>query len=264
MGHLQGVETALVTGASSGIGEALACQLAARGCDLVLVARSDDRLQALAGKLAAECGARVHVVAADLSQPGAAEQVVAETERLGLEIDLLVNNAGFGRYGRFAELPFDVQAGMLRLNANAVMELTHLYLPGMRRRGRGGVINVASNAAFQPVPTMAVYAASKAFVLHFSQALTEELAGEGVHVLALCPGATDTDLWEEMGIAQNLRRFMPPPAKIAAAGLRAFDRGRATTVPGLIYNLVAFGATHLAPRRLVTRIAYWLLGRFLA
>jgi hypothetical protein len=249
------VRTALVTGASWGIGEAFARQLAALGKDLILVARNEARLQELAGELSAAHGVRVCVIAADLCRPGAAGQVWAETERLGLEVDLLVNNAGVGKKGEFAALEHNLQAAMVRLNVNAPVELTRLYLPGMRARRRGGIINVASNAAFQPVPYMAVYAASKAFLLHFSEAVAEEVGADGVRVMALCPGATDTAFWDVAGTWQDKRHLMTSPGKVVSAGLRAFARRRAFFVPGLGYALVAFAASRLGPRWLVRRIA---------
>ena len=252
-------ETALVTGASSGIGEVFARQLAAQSKNLVLVARSGDKLCAIARELGEAHGVVTHVIVADLAQPGAATQVFAETERLGLQVDLLVNNAGFGHKGEFAVADEDRQAEMVRVNVNAVVELTRLYLPAMRYRRRGGVINVSSNAAFQPVPYMAVYSASKAFVLHFSEALAEEVAADGVRVMALCPGATDTDFWDVAGVWQGRRRLMAAPETVVASGLRAFGRSRSFYVPGLIYRIVAFAASRLAPRWLVTRVAGWLL-----
>jgi short-subunit dehydrogenase len=249
------IGTALVTGASRGIGEAFARQLAAQGKDLVLVARDEARLRGLAAELSAAHHVRVHVIAADLSLPDAAGQVFAETERLGIEVDLLVNNAGVGKRGEFAALGHDLQAAMLRLNVNTPVELARLYLPGMRARRHGGMINVASNAAFQPVPTMAVYAASKAFLLHFSEAVAEEVGADGIRVMALCPGATDTAFWDVAGVWENSRWWMTPPEKVVAQGLRAFARGRAFFVPGLGYMLAAFGARRLGPRWLVRRIA---------
>ena len=252
-------KTALVTGASRGIGEAFARQLAARGQDLVLVARSRDRLEALAGELTERHGAVVHIVIADLARPCAAESVFAETERLGLEIDLLVNNAGFSKAGAFAELPLEVQADMVRLNVNTLVELTRLYLPAMRRRRRGGVINVGSNAAFQPVPRMAVYGATKAFVLSFSEAVAAEVEGDGVRVMALCPGATDTEFWPIAGVWAERRSRMPSPDDVVAAGLRAFERGRWFYVHGLLNQVVALFAGRILPRWLVVRLAKrWL------
>lgn len=255
---MEGLKTALVTGASRGIGESFARQLAAQGMDLILVARAEDRLQELAAELSAAHGVGAHVVACDLSMPGAANQVWAETERLGLEVDLLVNNAGVGRRGPFAELDHDFQAAMVRLNVDTVVEMTRLYLPAMRARRRGGIINVASNAAFQPVPYLAVYAASKAFVLHFSEALAEEVGPDGVWVMALCPGPTDTSFWNVAGLWQDQRGWMTPPEKVVSSGLRAFRRRRAFFVPGLVWAILAFAASRLGPRWLVRRIA----GRF--
>jgi short-subunit dehydrogenase len=259
MKPLERVETALVTGASSGIGEEFARQLAARGKDLVLVARSQGKLQALAGALATRHGVAAQAIALDLSRPCVAETLFAETERRGLAVDFLVNNAGFGRVGEFAALSFDVEADMVRLNVNTVVELARFYVPGMCRRGRGGVVNVASNAAFQPVPYMAVYAASKAFVLHFSEALAEEVAGSGVGIVALCPGATATGFWANAGIWSNRLGMMTAPERVVAAALHAFDRGQVVVVPGLGYKVVALAASRLAPRRLVARIAGYLM-----
>ncbi|MGD2205892.1 MAG: SDR family oxidoreductase [Anaerolineae bacterium] len=255
MALLESVETALITGASRGIGEAFARRLAALGKDLILVARSESKLQALASELVAAHGVAAQVIVADLSRSGSAVSLFRETERRGLTVDLLVNNAGFSRVGEFAEIPCDVQADMVRLNVNALMELTRLYLPAMRRGRRGGVINVASNAAFQSVPYMSVYAASKAFVLHFSEGLAREVAADGVRVLALCPGATATEFWTIAGALEDRREMMTSPDKVVTVALRAFDRGRAFVVPGLGYKLLAFASSRLAPRWLVTAIA---------
>jgi short-subunit dehydrogenase len=251
--------TALVTGASRGIGEAFARQLAARGLDLILVARSEDRLEALAGELSERHGVTAHVVVADLARPSAAETVFAVTERLGVEVDLLVNNAGFAKAGDFSDLPLDVQADMVRLNVNTLVELARLYLPAMRRRERGGVINVSSTAAFQPVPDMAVYSATKAFVLDFSLAVAAEVAGDGVRVMALCPGATGTDFWAIAGVWAERTGRMPTADEVVAAGLRAFERGRWFFVPGFFNQVVAFFSSRVLPRRLVVRLAQrWL------
>lgn len=247
--------TALVTGASRGIGEAFARQLAARGQDLVLVARSRERVEALAGELAERHGVTTHVIVADLARPCVADRVFAETEDLGIEVDLLVNNAGFARAGAFVDLPLDAQADMVRLNVNTLVELTHLYLPAMRRRRRGGVINVSSTAGFQPVPRMAVYGATKAFVLSFSEAVAAEVEGDGVRVMALCPGATDTEFWPIAGVWAERRSRMPSPDDVVAAGLRAFQRGRWFYVHGLFNRVVTFFSRRVLPRRLVVRLA---------
>ena len=252
---LEKVETALITGASGGIGEAFACRLAALSKNLILVARREDKLNALAGELAAKHGVQTHVIAADLSQPSAAASLFAETERRGLVVDLLINNAGFAKVGDFAELPLDVQADMIRLNVNTLAELTRCYLPALCPRRRGGVINVASNAAFQPVPYMAVYAATKAFVLSFSEAVAEEVAAAGVTVLALCPGATATDFWTIAGTWEDRRDTMQTADEVVAVALRAFERRKSSVVAGFQNKLLVFAASRLGPRRLVARIA---------
>jgi short-subunit dehydrogenase len=258
MTPLEEVKTALITGASGGIGEAFARRLAAMGKNLILVARSEDKLRALAEELATRHGVETHVLVADLSRPSAAAGVLAETERRGLVVDLLINNAGFSKVGHFTDLPFDVQADMVRLNVNTLMELTRLYLPPMRHRRRGGVINVASSAAFQPVPYMSVYAATKAFVLHFSEGVAEEVRGEGVTVMALCPGATATKFWSVAGKWEDQLHTMHTPDQVVAAALRAFERRRSWVMPGFGNRLVAFLTTRLSPRSLTTRVAGWV------
>jgi hypothetical protein len=261
MDVLAGIETALITGASGGIGEAFARRLAALGKNLVVVARSKDRLEALAEELAAQHGVQTHVIGADLARSDAAASVLAETERLGLRVDLLVNNAGFGKAGDFAEIPLEVQADMVRLNINTLVELTRLYLPAMRQHRRGGVINVASNAAFQPVPYMAVYGASKAFVLSFSEALSEEVRQDGVTVMALCPGATATGFWKVAGLWEGGQGGMDTPEKVVDVALRAFDRRKLWAIPGFRYRLAAFLSSRLAPRRPTLWITGWVFRR---
>ncbi len=257
---LEEVRLALITGASEGIGEAFARQLAALGKDLVLVARREERLRALAAELASKRGVQAQVIAADLAQPGAAAALFAETERRGLAVDLLINNAGFGKGGEFTDIPFEAQAEMVRLNVNTLMELTRLYLPAMRRRRRGGVINLASTSAFQPVPYMAVYGASKAFVLSFSEAVAQEVAADGVRVMALCPGFTATGFQAVSGVGEGWRERMASPDEVVAAALRAFERGRRAAVPGFMNRFLAFG-TRLVPRRLAAQIAAYMVRR---
>jgi len=251
---LDEVKVALITGASGGIGEAFARQLAALGKELVVVARRADRLQALAAELTSRHRVQVHVIVADLAQPGAATTLFAETERRGLAVDLLINNAGFGKGGEFTAIPFEDQAEMVRLNVNTLMELTRLYLPAMRQRKRGGVINLASTAAFQPVPNMAVYGATKAFVLSFSEAVAHEVRADGVRVMALCPGFTATGFQAVSGVGEAWRDRMPGPDEVVAAALRAFEKGRRTAVPGFGNRFLAFGV-RLVPRRLAASIA---------
>lgn len=238
----QEFRTALVTGASSGIGEAFAALLAARGTDLVLVARRGDLLDRLAGTLSERHRVAVEVLPADLTDPAQLERV---EERLRREpVDLLVNNAGYGAFGAFAEIPLADQLRQIDLNVRAVVRLAHAALPGMLGRGRGGVLNVASMSGFTPSPGSATYAATKAYVTSFSESLHAEVQGRGVHVTALCPGFTRTD--ESAG--PNLiwlRR-----ADVARAGLEAVAAGRALCVPGGQYKM-ALPALRLAPRSLL-------------
>jgi short-subunit dehydrogenase len=247
---LESIKLTLITGASGGIGEAFARQLAALGKDLILVARSEDKLKALAEELSAAHGVQVHVIAADLACPNAARPIFDETERLGLEVDLLINNAGYGKGGEFTALSFEVQANMVRLNVNTLLELTRLYLPAMRQRRRGGVINLGSTASFQPVPFLAVYCATKAFVLSFSEALAQEVRADGVTVMALCPGATATGFQATAGVWEEQRDTMPGPDEVVAQALRAFEQRRGYFVHGALNKVTAIVA-RIAPRRFV-------------
>jgi short-subunit dehydrogenase len=224
-------EVALVTGASSGIGAEFAKQLSGRGYELVLVARRKDRLEALA----AELPGTAHVVECDLAAE--AQSLAEKVAALGLEVDLLVNNAGFGTHGRFAEIDAAREAEEVRVNCEALVTLTHAFLPGMLGRRRGGVITVASTAGMQPLPYETTYSASKAFARAFSDALSAELRGSGVRALCVNPGPVPTE-WQ--GVAGYAPDYLPPvPGKISAAqvareSLRAFERRRRTLIPGLV------------------------------
>ena len=245
---------ALVTGASMGIGEAFARALAARGMNVALCARSAERLAALAGEIEGEHGVRTHVVPADLAQPGAPAQAWAKARRAG-EIHLLVNNAGFGLHGRFEALDAGRQREMLALNCTAVLGLAHLALGEMRARRSGGIVNVASVVAFQPVPWMATYAATKAFVLSLSEALAEENRGSGVRVLCVSPGPTPSGFQAVAGT--RVRCGQPgylPPAAVVEAALAALDAGKAHVAPGLA-NRLSTVLGRLLPLGAVTRIA---------
>jgi hypothetical protein len=246
---------ALITGASSGIGACFARALAARGRDLVLVARSKDKLEALARDIAARHSRRMEVIEQDLSVEGAAERLAETLKERGITVDLLVNNAGFGAHGEFRKLPMDRQSQMLRLNIVTLTELTRLLLPAMVERRCGGIINVSSTASFQPVPYTSVYAATKAYVTSFSMGLAEEVGEYGVKVLALCPGGTATNFFDAGDYSQ--REFpggLQSPEEVVEVGLRAFDGGRSLAVTRFINRLMIF-ALRLAPRRLVTRQA---------
>ena len=244
---------ALVTGASSGIGAVFARELAALGADLVLVARSRDKLEALATELRERAHVSVHVEAADLAQPGAGHALAARLGEQDLRIDVLVNNAGFALFGPLHEADQQRIAQEVQLNVATLTELTYALLPGMRARDRGAIVNVASTAAFQPVPYMAVYGATKAYVLSLTEALWAETRGTGVRVTALCPGATDTAFFDTASDNASLGRRMAP-AQVVAAAFRALDRGRSTVVPGLGNRLLTV-ATRAVPRQSVARMA---------
>ncbi|MBW3570632.1 MAG: SDR family NAD(P)-dependent oxidoreductase [Gemmatimonadetes bacterium] len=245
---------ALVTGASMGIGEGFARALAGRGMNLVLCARSADRLAALARALETEHGVRAAVVAADLAQPGAPARAWEEASR-GRGIHLLVNNAGFGLHGRFEELPVDRQAAMVALNCTALLELAHLALGEMRGRGSGGIVNLGSVAAFQPVPMKAVYAATKAFVLSLSQALVEENRGSGVRILCVSPGPTPTGFQAVAGTRVRQGQVGVLRAEeVVDAALAALDAGKTHVAPGLANRLsTVFG--RMLPAAVAARIA---------
>lgn len=256
MGELAGT-TALVTGASAGIGTDLARLLAAEGCNLVLVARRRERLEVLAAELRGAAPVRVEVVTADLAQPGAAESLVQHLDREGVDIDLLVNNAGFGLSGPFLTTDMAVEREMVQLNVVTLLELTKLVGRRMAARGGGRILNVASTAAFQPGPLMAVYYASKAFVLSFSEALGEELRGTGVSVTTLCPGPTRTEFQQRADLGGtrlvNSLAGMASSQSVARAGLRGAMRRRRLVVPGLL-NTLGVVAVRLTPRRWVLAI----------
>src|SRR6184192_627813 len=222
----------LITGASSGIGEAFARKLATQGHDLLLVARSEDKLIALCNELGRSQNIRAQYVAIDLSGPDAPARLFAETLERNLEIDLLINNAGFGSMGDFAELDLELELKMIDLNVRSLVELTHRFLTSMRERKQGSIINVASTAGFQGVPFMATYAATKAFVLSFSEALWEENRPHGIRVMALCPGVTETNFFEAARMQRPPARTVQTPEEVVDTALRALKRGKSHVVSG--------------------------------
>ncbi|HWT04775.1 MAG TPA: SDR family oxidoreductase [Xanthomonadales bacterium] len=244
--------TALITGASSGIGEAFARALAARGDDVVLVARSAGRLETLAAELTASHGVRAHVLPADLADPGAVDALVASLAARELMVETLINNAGFGTHGEFASLDGARERDEVLVNVLAPVMLTHALLPAMIARKSGAIVNVGSTASFQPVPYMAVYGATKAFVLSFSEALAEEVRAHGVRVVALCPGQTDTAFFEGIDDARIGRARTTK--QVVDTALRALKRGRVVAIDGFA-NYALANSNRLAPRRLVARIA---------
>ena len=249
--------TALITGASSGIGLELASVAARDRHDLVLVSRSRERLESVGRGLAEEYGVRVSVIAKDLADPSAAAELAAELSARGIAIDVLVNNAGFGVYGFFAETPIEAEIEMIEVNVSAVTRLTKAFLGGMLERRRGGILNVASTAAFQPGPIMAVYYATKAYVLSFTEALASEVAGSGVRVTALCPGPTRTGFQSRAGFRPIPLLRAPllgnDPGEVARAGWDGLKKGRRVVVPGMTNKLLV-QAERITPRRVVTAV----------
>jgi short-subunit dehydrogenase len=243
-------ETALVTGASSGIGEQFARQLAARGNDLVLVARRADRLE----KLAAELPTQAHVVACDLTTD--VDSLAPRVAELGIDVDLLVNNAGFGTSGRFLEHDPKRDIEEIRVNCEAVVVLTHAFCGPMVKRGHGGVINVASTAGMQPLPYESVYAATKAFVISFTDALWMELRGSGVRVMAVNPGPVPTE-WQQVAGYEEHRTGVVPGAisaeQVVSESLRAYDRGKRSVIPGRTIRWF-LRATKPSPRAVQLRV----------
>lgn len=253
--NLRGM-TALVTGASSGIGEAMAHQLAERGADVILTARRRDRLDALASILRDAHGVRVDVIPLDLGTPGAAGELFSRTEGEGRRVDVLINNAGFGAHDRFADLAWDTTASQLQLNVVSLTELTHRFVRAMLGRDRGFVLNVASVGAYMPVPSYATYAAGKAYVRNFTEALSFELRGTGVHACCLNPGGTATEFMSVAGhdLPRLARMTLMSPARCARIGLRALFAGRRNVVAGWS-NVFATLLLRLLPRFALARLA---------
>ncbi|WP_424216825.1 SDR family NAD(P)-dependent oxidoreductase (plasmid) [Streptomyces sp. BI20] len=253
--------TALITGASAGLGVEFARQWAARGADLVLVARRADRLEELAAELAAAHGVRAHVVTADLSLPGAAADLRTELDKRGLAVQTLINNAGFGAHGPFASSDADRVGEMIRLNVTAVAELSRAFLPDLLADGRGALVNVASAAGYQPTPAMAVYGASKAFVLHFTEALAHENRHADLRVLAVSPGPVGTEFFDVVGTRKAAVGRMATAEQVVATARRALEGRR--TPPSVVVGWatrLSVLASAAAPRRLALAVAGRALG----
>jgi short-subunit dehydrogenase len=249
--------TALVTGASSGIGEQFARQLADRGVNLVLVARNRQRLEDLAADLRQRHNdLTASVYPADLAETTGASQLAATLEANGVMVDLLINNAGTGLYANFIEQDLGAITNEIQLDCLSLVELTRQFLPGMVTRHRGGIINVASTSAFQPIPTMAVYAASKAFVLSFTEAVWAETKASGVRVMALCPGPTETRFFDNASSTKKfLTRGRQSPGHVAGFALQKFTtRRNPTVIPGAANHILASGY-RITPRPLMTRVS---------
>lgn len=246
--------TALVTGASSGIGAEFARQLAAKKTDLILVARSEDKLKKIATELQQHYQINAEVIAQDLTAPAAGKTLFDLVKQKGLTVDLLVNNAGFGDYGEFSDSDLSKQLAMIQLNVTALTELTGLFLPIMKSRGRGSIINIASMGAFQPLPYMSVYAATKAFVLSFTEALWAENKNSGVRILAVCPGATESNFFERADFPdsfkenQNKSISMSSPQDVVKEALKALKKQNSTIVTGGIGNKIVVNLPRFVPR----------------
>jgi short-subunit dehydrogenase len=256
------MSTALVTGASAGIGRAFAVALAARGDDLVLVARDKARLEELAEALGAAHGVDVEVLSADLLTDGGITAVASRLTDVDRPVDLLVNNAGFGTYGRFAELDIAHEVEEVELNVVALLRLTHAALGAMEARRAGAVLNVASLAAYQPNPISATYGATKAFVHSFTHAVREEARGTGVTVMLVCPGYTHTEFHDRAGLGESeMPEFVWQSADtVAATALRDLDRGRSVSIPGVL-NQTAAALSSAAPASITRRVAGMVIKR---
>ncbi|MGR6130265.1 SDR family NAD(P)-dependent oxidoreductase [Paenibacillus sp. SER-28] len=225
-------KTALITGASSGIGEAFAYSLAAKKCNLILVARNETKLETLAKELSANYNVKATVIAMDLSTPGAPQALHQEVQKQQLKVDLLINNAGFATYGYFEQVSGERQHEEVMLNVAALVDITHAFMPDLLRKRDGGLINVSSTAAFQPDPYMAVYGATKAFVLSFTEALWAENRKRGLKVLALCPGSTETPFFDIVGASEASVGIRETPQTVVKNALRAFEKGRSHIISG--------------------------------
>jgi short-subunit dehydrogenase len=243
----------LITGASSGIGEAFARALAARGHNLLLVARSEDKLATLCNELGRIYRIHCQYVAIDLSKPESPALLFEQTKARGLEIDLLINNAGFGSMGDFTNQDLTHELNMIDLNVRSLVEMTHRYLQPMRERKTGAIINVASTAGFQPVPYMGTYAATKAFVLSFSEALWEENRSFGIEVMALCPGVTETAFFAASHIEKPPARTIETPEDVVETALRGLKRRKSSIISGLPNRLMVV-TERFVPRSFVLRI----------
>jgi uncharacterized protein len=253
-------QTALITGASGGIGYELAKLFARDHCNLVLVARSGEKLDKFADELQRQHGVVVKTAALDLSDPPAPQFLFDQLRRENIMIDILVNNAGFGSFGEFATMPLQEAIGQINLNITALTALTRLFVPGMVERGSGKIMNVASTAGFQPGPLMAVYYATKAYVISFSEALANELKPRGVTVTCFCPGATETGFATRAGNDKTrlFQKFGPMDAKtVAADGYHGLMKGKTLVISGMKNWLVA-ESIRFAPRKMVTAVSRWI------
>jgi short-subunit dehydrogenase len=259
----QVTQAALITGASGGIGYELAKLFAKDHHNLVLVARNGPRLAQVADELQRQFGVIAKTFALDLTDPSGPQTLFAQVQSAGIAVDILVNNAGYGRFGEFADIPVEESMGQIQLNITALTSLTRLFLAPMLQRRSGRIMNVASTAGFQPGPLMAVYYATKAYVISFSEALANELAEKGITVTCLCPGATTTDFAGRAGNDQSrlFKKLRPMDAKtVARAGYRGLLKGKTLVIPGF-RNWAVAESVRISPRKMVTAISRWVSER---
>lgn len=246
------IKTALITGASAGIGEAFAKELASRQTNLILIARSQDKLEKLARQLREQFGIDVEVIVRDLTVPGATQAIKDEVSEKGWVVDLLINNAGFGDYGSFAQRQLQRQVEMIQLNILASVELTYLFLADMQQRNGGAIINISSIAAFQPLPYLSVYSATKAFVLSFTQALWAENKDNNVKILAVCPGPTESQFFEVAEFPESFDQKNPdkitPASQVVKEALDALAKDASTVVTGGMANNIIVNLPRFFPR----------------
>lgn len=249
-------ETVLITGASSGIGMELAKLFAADGSDLVLVARREDRLNELAEELKSKHGVEVYVLPKDLTQKSAPDEIYSQLENENIQIDVVVNNAGFGNKGHIADLDLNLQLDMIQVNLVALTHLTRLFIPGILERGHGGILNVGSLAGFQPGPNLAVYFATKAYVLSFTEALAEEISNPNIKISCLAPGPVKTEFGEKSDLEDSLlfKVSLMEMEPVVKAGYEGFRKGQTIVIPGLKQQIVPF-LNRFTPRLLVRKIA---------
>jgi short-subunit dehydrogenase len=255
--------TALITGASNGIGLELAKIHASKGGDLVLVARNTAKLEELKSTLESQYNVAVHIIGKDLSLPHSAHEIHAETSQHNIQIDYLINNAGFGDYGMFAETDWNREEQMINLNMTTLTLFTKLYLQDMMKRGSGKIMNVASTAAFQSGPTMAVYCATKAYVLSFSEAVSNEVKDKGITVTTLCPGATETGFQAAGGLDDSPLfngKKLPTAREVATYGYAAMIKGKSVAIHGIM-NAILAGSVRFMPRAIVLKISRKMLGK---
>jgi len=251
------MKTALITGASVGIGAAFAKELASRKMDVVLVARSQDKLEQLAEQFQTQYNIKAHVISQDLTQPGAVQAVVDAIQKQGLTIDLLINNAGFGDYGAFVDRPIEKQLRMIQLNILALVELTHIFLTDMKKRGSGAIVNIASISGYQPLPYCSVYSATKAFVVNFTEALWAENKDTGVRILVVCPGPTESNFFVEAEFPQTFAgagQNYATAEEVVEETLQALEKEFSTLVTGGLSNQFIVNLPRFFPRDTIVSI----------